>query len=226
MVAAHHSVAGKSGLPYTPIYGVYSDGVAYAVLPHVHETQGRAKVICTFQPVPGFTFNDIEKKNLWGCTTSDSYAILTQYNGGGGSQWSWQLYSYTGMVMVEHSLTTASVPHTAVCIRDGNSLSLDLDGQTRSTTTGNGTITLGRMGIFTQNNYGSGDGVSPMPNRVPQKIAICAYKYWDGDTLCADLVPCIDKKTDEVCFYNLVDGQFVKNLAGSGGFIAFDGETT
>ena len=202
------------------VWGVATDGVAYTALSHVHQNTRSARVEMSFYLMPGFVYrNDLVRRNLFGCTTRDTDGILTNYNDN-PSSWSCQMYSAGGSVIFNNWVPWSDkIEHVMVADRSGTSLSFQADSRPGSAYV-NRDMTLGRMGIFTQNNYGAGNGVSPMPNRVPRNVAIVSFKYWDGGVLCADLTPAIHD--GEACFYDSVNDEYLKNMAGSGSFSAVE----
>ena len=207
--------------------GIYSDGVAYCVLTHVHQNPTKGKVEASVVGNSAATWQNLQGKNFFGDSTRDANHLLNNYNTN-IPQWSYksvdiQFYAGTGIFNARKVPFPITSPITIIGERNGNSVHLTLkyknSGEvlvSKSATTSN-QMTLGRLGIFTQNNAGAGSGVNPIGGRVPSNHAILDFKYWDGDDLIADLIPCADDG-GECCFYNSVDGTFVRNIAGSGAF--------
>ena len=86
---------------------------------------------------------------------------------------------------------------------------LIIDGNQYALTSPSGSDTSNNVYLF----YRSGGSFG-----YPGILRMCRTKFYSGDTLIADFVPCIDSN-NEVCLYDLVSETFKRN-AGSGSFLA------
>ena len=230
--AGHHSMmrgSGSASLPYQPLAGIYSDGTAYCVLPHVHTNATTGKVEFSVVSVGSVIWSNLQSKNFCGCSTNDSKHLLNNYNTGIGYPYTTvDMQLYCGVGIMGNAMAYPIVnPLTFIGERNGSNMFLTIKDKDTGTVLINKSdttsvqMTLGRLGIFTQNDAGAGSGIRPIVGRVPENHAILSFKYWDGSDLIADLQPCQEIATGEICFFNLVDSSFVKNVAGSGSLSAY-----
>ena len=206
-IALRHTMANISEL-YKPIYGIRSDGIAYAALPNpVNASSGAYEVEFTFlsSGIPWsmhvFGAHGASMRNhfLW-------HSESTQQNG----IYCFAQYSDSG----NGAVYTADTKHLLVASLRSELKGVYLDGESIGKTMDSPTTNRNPFLIFRANNNST--TIDPATPKSPDYIVIHKLKVWYGENLVADLVPCIETRTKEVCFYNLVDEQFVKNIAGQG----------
>lgn len=203
--------------------GVYSDGIAYTAIPHVHSSVYKGRVSFAFSCLPGFV---VFAKNLFGGSTADRNWVMNCYNEADNKTTGLgnRIELYAGSAYVRFDRVYYS---SAVGVRREVSFKLEnytitgnLDGVVKTKTTYS-PMTRGRICLFTQNNV-AGEAVSPVANRVPINVAIHYFRYWDGDVLAADLIPVRLFATGEVGFFDRVSRSYVMNLAGHGAFAGIE----
>lgn len=214
-------LAATDGKPYTPVAGIWSDGLAYSAIPHIHENPYHGRVVAEISLLAALDRRML-RRNLFGASTRDTYHLLNNYWDGSPSSWSMQAYCGDNVVLCRFTDTPQAGERFRIEIwRDTGShgLAVERNGVPlfRQEVEPRWAMTLGRLGVFTQNNAGAGGGVSPISGRVPTGILLTSLEYWDGDSYHADLAPAVERATGEACLYDLENGVFVKNL-GQGEF--------
>lgn len=190
-------------LPYTPVYGVRSDGVAYCALPNnINSDSGRVEI----------------NFDLTTTTFSNQEHLLGGHGASLGSHFLWHLNrSYDSAIYCFGGLGN---------VRRGFRLHDNVASIWGNGTSGGGTINdsniwrsvsapqtnTSRFLIFRAN--ADSTSISPAASSSVAIVIIKSMRVWFGETQVAELIPCREKTTNEVCFFNAVDGQFVKNIAG------------
>lgn len=202
MMAAKHSMMGGGGLPFTPIYGVRSDGRAYCALPeNINASHGAYEIDMT---VDSISYEDL---HLFG-----AHGI------GGGAYFLYHIYSQGcfycfGYQNMDRVLEYGK-RHIYKVSRDSSGQSqFMIDGETAAygADTWEQVYNSSRFLVFRAN--ANTAEVQPQASKSPTNIVIHRLNVWYGDRWVADLYPCRDTE-GEVCFYNAVDRTFLRNIAG------------
>lgn len=203
--AAHCSMmGGGETVPYIPINGVRSDGSAYCALPNkVNASSGAFEAVVTI-------------------TSSYNYALHAwgaHGTGGDRSYFLWNpntrtqngFYCFGGYAWNNMNMTNGR--HTIHMWRNLSGIGLTIDGANKlQRTLGSARYNDGYFLIF---RAGATDGsMQPQATSSPPNIVINSLKVWFGETQVADLTPCREKSSNQVCFYNQIDKSFIKNIGG------------
>lgn len=204
-VAAHHSMVGKA-LPYVPINGVRSDGAAYCALPNpVNASSGAFEADITI-------------------TSSYNYALHAWGSHGSSDNRSFFLWNpikptdngfFCFSAFASSGINMETGRHTMRMWHNVSGYGFILDGADKFGYLiggGNGSFNPGYFLVF---RAGSTNGsMQPQASSSPSNIVIHSLKVWFGETQVADLVPGRELASNEVCFYNQVNGSFLKNVGG------------
>lgn len=205
MIAAKHSMMGGGGLPFTPIYGVRSDGYSYCALDgFINSSYGAYEADFS---ITGTYSGDWHAWGSHGTQGSGGFFTLNL-----------QRQSTNGIFAFGVYRGDPYLPVGRYHISVGRSPS-DVWGTLNGSTEGfnvfdNPAYNAGRFLVFRASATNS--TTRPQANSSPTVLVIHRLKVWYGDEQVADLIPCREKSTGEVCFYNLIDETFVKNIAGAG----------
>jgi len=191
--------------PYTPVSGLYSDGTAWTVIPHYHSTPTKCKVearmLCkeyqnSCNPFQG-AVNDIG----WMC------GIWYLYD---------QVYPFAGSYFIDISTRQILGVFVEYVSTFSNGTLYGHYGDIAFGVYVGGSIARAYMGIFVQTN-----GSARYSANVCTNTVIGEFRYYDGDELIADLIPCIENDTGEAAFYNSVDCSFLRPSNG-GRFLVYN----
>lgn len=204
MIAANHSMMGGGGLPFTPIYGICSDGYSYCALPRsVNSSYGAYEIDMT---VDSTSYSNLHLLGGHGDDVGNHF--LFHYEGN-GAHYCFGFYVDSLKLEPKHR-------HKYKVERDLSGGRLEIDGVEND----GGRIIApnayndSRFLIFRANTNST--SLQPKASESPTGITIHNLKVWYGDEQVANLIPCREKSTGEVCFYNLIDKTFVRNIAGAG----------
>ena len=194
------------GAPYTQIYGIRSDGVSYCALPgNVNASSGRFDLLFDL--------------------TTTSYTgqghVLGSHGSGLGSHFLWHLnqsnsvgiYCF-GYVFAGSNPSFGASGQTIDSCKNSSGNFVKINNVSRGRYDSAATQNTGRFLIFRANKNET--SVSPATGTSVSIVVIRSLKVWFGDALVADLLPAKENATGEVCFYNSVDSNFIKNIAGNG----------
>lgn len=203
--AAHCSMmGGRKALPYVQINGIRSDGIAYCALPNrVNASSGAFEADITIPSSYNYGShawgshggNSNRSFFLWNPTkpTTNGFFCFGAYASGG--------------------INMTNGRHNIRMWRNSSGLGFYLDGVDKNA------VNLGSPvyndGYFLVFRAGSTDGsAQPGASISPTYLVIHSLKVWFGEVQVADLIPAREITSNEVCFYNQVDGSFLKNVGG------------
>lgn len=206
MIAGHHSMI-AGGAKYKPIFGVKSDGVAYCALPgFINSSYGAFEADFT---ITSSYSGDWHAWGAHGKTDNKTFFLLnfqrsTSSNGA---------YAFGSVSSAGRGLKFyANSRYTLYVGRSSSSAWGYLNGSSVfDRAFGNPVYNPGKFLVFRASATNS--TTNPQARSSPTFLVIHRLKVWYNEDLAADLIPCRDI-SHEVCFYNSVDGQFIKNVAG------------
>ena len=205
--AAHCSMlGGEKALPYIPINGVRSDGKAYCALPgRIDASSGAFEADFT---ITSTYSGDWHAFGAHGSSNNRAFFLLNLQR--------------TGTAEATYVFGSFTSPSSGLRFMPGNRYLLS-SGRNQSGywATLNGSSVFDRIlgdPVFNSGQFlifrasATNSQTNPQASSSPTFFVLHGLKVWYADTLVADLIPCREIATAEVCFYNQIDGTFIKNV--------------
>lgn len=191
---------------FKPVYGIRSDGIAYAALANnINSSSGAFE----------FEFTALSTEDtsvhIFGAhgSTAGAHFLLHHESLNKSAVYCFGQYAdyNDNLIFALNTRTSLSVS------RRNNLMYVLLNGNSIGRTMWSSSINNNPFLIFRANDNTT--VIKPATTISASNIIFHKLKVWFEEKLVADLIPCKKSSNNELCFFNMVDKSFIKNIAGN-----------